>query len=265
MGGYANGNYEPFIGTFTGIYNSMLGADTPYEILINGLKDGLTVNYDITVSMDDDLDSDNKKVQIIVVEDNIMSYWGSVGIDHNARNVARYWISTEDLDISSSDDYQTFSGSFVIDDEAWNPDSIKIISMVQDYNTYAIHQVQELNVNQFDTDQDGIMNSEDNCMTDYNPGQEDIDGDGIGDECDPCDNENIFVLGNVNGDLWYYDDVSLEPSVSVDLFDVLRLVEIVESNDTESCGYQAADFTGEGDVNTFDIYALVGLIMDGTV
>ena len=85
------------------------------------------------------------------------------------------------------------------------------------------------------------------------------------DECDPCDNENIFVLGNVNGDLWYYDDVSLEPSVSVDLFDVLRLVEIVESNDTESCGYQAADFTGEGDVNTFDIYALVGLIMDGTV
>ena len=47
-----------------------------------------------------------------------MSYWGSVGIDHNARNVARYWIATEDLTIASSGEAQTFSGTFEIDTDA---------------------------------------------------------------------------------------------------------------------------------------------------
>jgi len=37
-----------------------------------------------------------------------------------------------------------------------------------------------------DTDQDGIKDFCDNCMTMPNPEQEDYDGDGIGDACDPC-------------------------------------------------------------------------------
>ena len=35
-----------------------------------------------------------------------------------------------------------------------------------------------------DRDGDGIPDSEDNCPDDYNPGQEDSDGDGLGDVCD---------------------------------------------------------------------------------
>ncbi|SMP20212.1 Por secretion system C-terminal sorting domain-containing protein [Muriicola jejuensis] len=37
----------------------------------------------------------------------------------------------------------------------------------------------------YDSDGDGIPDSEDNCPNNYNPQQEDLDGDGIGDDCDP--------------------------------------------------------------------------------
>jgi FtsP/CotA-like multicopper oxidase with cupredoxin domain len=37
-----------------------------------------------------------------------------------------------------------------------------------------------------DDDNDGIVNSQDNCPADANPGQEDADGDGAGDACDLC-------------------------------------------------------------------------------
>lgn len=36
-----------------------------------------------------------------------------------------------------------------------------------------------------DRDGDGVFDSEDNCPDDYNPDQEDLDEDGLGDICDP--------------------------------------------------------------------------------
>ena len=58
-----------------------------------------------------------------------MSVWWIFGdVDHNARNVIRKWDSVLNLDISQEGDSQTFSGSFTIDDSAWNPDSIKVIT-----------------------------------------------------------------------------------------------------------------------------------------
>ena len=138
------------------------------------------------------------------------------------------------------------------------------IAIVHNHNDDFIHQSMQKNVNEFDIDNDGIINRDDNCIFVSNPGQEDVDGDeNGGDACDPCDSANIFTFGNVYGDYWEYDGQNL--SYNVNIFDVMRLIEIVETSNAESCGYEAGDLTGEGEVNIFDIYALVGYLMDGLI
>ena len=155
---WAYDNYVP-------IYQSLVDTDTPYEISINGYKVGNSVNYSITVTMDADLAMQDQKVHIFVVEDNIMSLWWIFGdIYHNARNVVRHWIVNEDLTINSSGESQNFSGSFMFDEDAWDPDNVKIIAMVQNDDNSEIFQVQEVNVN------------------------------------DMCD-DNIWVPGNINGEV----------------------------------------------------------------
>ena len=108
-----------------------------------------------------------------------------------------------------------------------------------------------------DEDSDGVMDSVDNCFDIVNPDQLDIDQDGYGDACDPCDNANIFTSGNTNGTL------TTGGQVTVDIFDVLSLVEIVLTGQTESCGYEISDYTYDGDVNVIDVIALVQLILNG--
>ena len=43
-----------------------------------------------------------------------------------------------------------------------------------------------------DTDGDGVIDGVDNCPNDANPGQEDADGDGIGDACDDSDGDGVL-------------------------------------------------------------------------
>ena len=57
--------------------------------------------------------------------------------------------------------------------------------------------------------------------------------------------------------------VNTDQSVNVDIFDLLNLADIIESNDQESCGYQISDFSGDGNVNLLDIYAFAFIIMEG--
>ena len=108
-----------------------------------------------------------------------------------------------------------------------------------------------------DEDSDGILDSVDNCFDVVNPDQLDIDLDGLGDACDPCDNLNIFTTGNTDGTL------TTGGLVTVDIFDVLSLVEIILSGETESCGYEISDYTFDGFVNVIDVIALVQLILNG--
>ena len=85
------------------------------------------------------------------------------------------------------------------------------------------------------------------------------------DHWEVLDNANVFLGGNANGDYWWYGGVDPSFSYQIDIFDFYRLLEIVESGDTESCGYEAGDITGEGYVNIFDVYAMITLLMDGSL
>ena len=112
VGGYPSGNWQPMYNSFLPIYNSMIGDDTPYEIDINGFIGETEVSYDVTVSMDAGMSNSSQKIVIFVVEDNIWSYWTGASAYHNARNVARDWLTTEDLSISTAGETETFSGTF---------------------------------------------------------------------------------------------------------------------------------------------------------
>jgi len=60
----------------------------------------------------------------------------------------------------------------------------------------------------FDVDGDGILNNEDNCPNAYNPDQQDLDKDGVGDVCD-----KIATLNNIA-----VDQGVLEPAFSPNIF-----------------------------------------------
>ena len=253
----ANSQLEAYNG-YVPVYQSIVDQATPYNIDINGLKDSLYVDYEVTITMDTDMANDNQYVHIFIAEDNIMSVWWIFGdVDHNARNVVRKWDSVLNLDISQAGDSQTFSGSFTIDDSAWNPDSIKVIALVQNSSTKEVFQVEQMNINNFDSDQDGIIGSEDNCPGLYNPGQEDMDNDQLGDVCDICDNANVWVSGNING------EVNVDQSYTIDIFDLLTLSDLISSDDSESCGYQISDVNNDGATNLLDIFEFVSIIMQG--
>lgn len=106
-----------------------------------------------------------------------------------------------------------------------------------------------------DIDGDGVLTANDNCPESYNPDQLDTDGDGSGDVCDACDNANVYVNGNINGDL--IDGVPV-----INIFDVMTLVDLWRANDFSGCGGEIADYNNNGSVNTLDVVLLVKKILN---
>lgn len=258
VGGYPNGNWQAFIGEFTSTYNSMVGDDTPYEIEINGYA-GNSVSYDVTISMDANMSNSNQKVDIFLAEDNIWSWWSGASSYHNARFVAREWLSSDFININSAGQTEIFSGSFDYN-ENWNSDSLYIIAVVQNYSSKQIYQAAKVNINDMDPDidDDGILNNDDNCLEAWNPQQEDIDNDSIGDACDPCNNL-VYSLGNPNGDVDSYGD----PLINI--LDVLTLVDFLAFDSNENiCQEPTLNINQDNHVNIVDVINLVQLILNGT-
>ena len=114
-----------------------------------------------------------------------------------------------------------------------------------------------------DFDEDGFDEDVDNCPENYNPNQADIDGDGYGDACDVCDNENVFVTGNVNGDI----DMNDEPII--DFFDVVALLDHLQLSQSlpqaiTECEAQSGNINGDNNVNIIDVVNLVNMLLFGS-
>ena len=102
-----------------------------------------------------------------------------------------------------------------------------------------------------DQDDDGVENDYDNCPSEYNPDQSDIDGDQIGDVCDDCHN----FLGDVNDDM------------SLDILDIVGVVGIILTGGTNSpdhtdCEKEDADYNMDGTINILDVIGIIGDILE---
>ena len=183
----------------------------------------------------------------------------------------------ETLDFNLSEIGQTASFNHTFQSDGSNIDDITAVVLIQDVGGTPcspnsngvgpcgtrIFQAAQMQVNQ-DTDSDGIISAEDNCPDIYNPDQLDDDGDGFGNLCDICDNVNVFIPGNVNGDL----NETGEPLVNffdvVDLIDYLALEEQTITPINE-CKSQAGNVNFDNNVNIIDVVNLVNMVLFNNV
>jgi len=265
-GGASNCNWGA---TFPGLENqfqSFNGQDSPFEIQIEGDIDGTQFNYNVIVILDEDIDPEFQYLELFVSEDSVASYWSScAGVDSElaerpVRHLARAYLTMDDdlklpISINMEGDTAIYSGSFELLD-FWNESSLSMTAIIQDLTSYSVSQATAANINHIpmDRDADGILNLDDNCPDSHNPGQEDLDGDQIGDACDPC-NGLVYVPGNVNG------DSNEENEPIIDVLDVLGLSDYIEDQIGNDC--QMLDVLEDGMVNQWDILVLTDMIMNG--
>ncbi|MBI89623.1 MAG: hypothetical protein CMG60_05995 [Candidatus Marinimicrobia bacterium] len=266
-GGASNCNWEA---TFPGLENqfqSYNGESSPYHIALEGdVEEDGQFHYNVILTLDEDFDSENQFLEIFVSEDSVGTNWTSCAafedlVNKPVRHLARAYLTMDDEDklpisIEMAGESEVFTGEFELVD-IWNDSLISITAIIQNFDTYEVKQATASNIYHIprDRDFDGILNLQDNCPDDHNPEQEDLDGDDIGDICDPC-NGIVYVPGNVNG------DANEDNDPIIDVIDVLALSDYLDSGIGNEC--QILDVLEDGNINDWDILVLTEWIMNGT-
>jgi PKD repeat protein len=152
-----------------------------------------------------------------------------------------------------------------------------------------------------DADEDGVLDSQDNCPDEYNPAQEDTDSDGPGDACDNCP-ENINpdqadsdgdTLGDMcdsctdtdgdgHGDPGYPANTCAEDNCpeaynpdqaaiekgdvncegGINVLDVLAVVNhILGTSSLIGAPFERSDCNSDGEVNVLDALSVVNIIL----
>ncbi len=93
-------------------------------------------------------------------------------------------------------DFVTPTASMKLRFEASDLNSGSVVEAAVDDVTVTIYECEQA----VDSDEDGFLDSVDNCPYTYNPGQEDGDEDGVGDVCDNCPTESNSGQANGDGD-----------------------------------------------------------------
>ena len=266
VGGASNCVWEYMYYDRRDTYEELVSSETSYEIVMQGdfSDDSSTFDYDVVVSLQEDQElQSGTMLELFVAEDSIYSYWSACNDYHMARNVGRAYLTMgEDnqipITIHNAGEIQVHSGSFAIS-EGWNINQVKLIALVQQINDCCDSPVFQANsglITEIPTDRDGdgITNLEDNCPDHANENQGDIDGDQIGDVCDPC-NGLVYVAGNVNGDA----TEGYEPIL--DVIDILAFSDYLEEPVGNQC--QVLDILEDGVINQWDLLVLVDEVMSG--
>jgi len=243
---------------------SMMGDITPITIELSGGITGYDVSVSVTISSESDLSSQPTRLFIVATMDSVQ-YTGTNGLAvHQSTIIEMLTANTGDNinldglnDVTMNYTWSMDSGWPNNSSVSWDISDLNIVAFIQNYTTKEVYQAEVSRANEMnnDTDDDGVVNMEDNCPNTYNPNQDDIDGDGSGDACDACDNVNVYVLGNINGDV-----ENGEPLI--DVFDVLTLLDLVLMDDYPGCTPEVSDFTGDGIINYMDAIFLAQYILN---
>ncbi len=250
VGGYPSGNWTPMYNTFVPIYNSFIVDPLAYDVLLYGSTEGTTVSYHVDVTRNQYAGAGSVTAYVFAWQDSIEGYWSGASQNGISRFVVRDQLASQTFTLNNEGDSGSLEGSFTILDN-WDEEQLGITVVVQQVSDHLVVGLAKATLDGLviDEDSDGVFNFEDNCPNDYNPNQEDVDGDDIGDACDPCDNANVYVAGNVNGDV-------LDNLPIIDLFDVIMLVDLILDDDYPGCTGESANFNGDNYVNVLDVVML---------
>ena len=118
-----------------------------------------------------------------------------------------------------------------------------------------------------DGDEDGILDSEDNCPEDFNPEQEDGDGDAVGDTCDNCPHDinpaqadaDNDAIGDVCDSCTDTDDDGYgDPGYPANTCEEDNCPDVSNPDQTS---VEKGDINCEGGINVLDVLATVNHIL----